>query len=103
MPNFSGTIACFFVPVDIYFDRPNKHEVHAGTGNFEVDFNLERITGGDKTLFTFVSSIFWSFINLSNHYMLIMSLQCHSSNYFWGSIIFYFSLDPAQGQQIREK
>ena len=40
MPYFSGTIFCFLVRVDILFDRANNNEVHAVTGDFEVDFNL---------------------------------------------------------------
>ena len=51
MPYFSGTRVCFLVPIDIFFDRANKHEVHTSTGHFEVDLNLELITGGKTTLF----------------------------------------------------
>ena len=57
MPYFSGEIVCFLVPVDIFFDNSNKHEVNTGTGHFEVEINLGKITGGKKTLFPFGYSI----------------------------------------------
>ena len=44
--SFSGTIVCFLVPIDIFFDHANNIEVHAGTWNFKVDFKLEQIIGG---------------------------------------------------------
>ena len=49
MPSFLGKIVCFLVPVDIFLDRANKHDVHSVTGNFEVDFKLGIITGGKTT------------------------------------------------------
>ena len=58
MPYFSGTIFCFLVTVDFFFDRANKHGVQSGKGNFEVDFNLVRIKGDKTTSSPFISFIF---------------------------------------------
>ena len=75
MTYFSGTIICFLVPIDIFFDCDNNHEVHAGTGNFEVDFNLGRIIGGKTISFAFVSSIVFSFVDYCMRYMVITIFQ----------------------------
>ena len=80
MPSFSGEIVCFLVPVYLLFDRSNNHEVHVGTGHFEVDFNLGQITGGKEKLFTFGYSIVCSLINYLLWYMLTPIFQCHSIN-----------------------
>ena len=94
MTSFSCTIACVLVPIGIFFERANNHEVHAGTGHFEDYFDLGEITGGKTNLFPLGSSKVCYFINSCMRYMLIPILQFHSSNYFWVSVIFWFFLDP---------